>query len=388
MDSSKLKIETPIEVNGYILLAEIGRGSTGCVRVARKSETNIDYCVKIVPKILLITEEDKTFFTREYETLRVIDHPNISRFIELTEDENNFYLFMEYCLGIPLQRILSLDGPLPERRIQIIFKQLMQALEYLHSKNIAHRDIKPDNIIINNSDQLKLVDFGLCTNHSDVLRQTFCGSPAFAAPECICRKPYEATASDIWSAGVLLYAMAVGQLPWKINNINLMVRQIVEGKYCFPNTVNQQMQSFIKSLMTNDPQHRPTASQALASSYLRFPTIMVRPRAKFANRKIVSQSFDNSPLHKIKSNPSFTPIRRPMTGKSVPIHSQSSHRKPINHLNNKSFDITPPNTPSSSKRGSFHRNKLYQSVSIDKFELDETPHSPRMINSRDQSTQP
>ena len=166
----KIHIHTPVEINGYVLLAEIGRGSTGCVRIAHQIATDTDYCVKILPKQNISSPEDKAFFDVECETLRGLAHPNIVRFIDLTDDDENYYLFMEYCRGISLQVMLNRDESIPERHIQIIFKQLIQALSYLHSNKVAHRDIKPDNIIINNMHQLKLVDFGLCTNNSGTLR--------------------------------------------------------------------------------------------------------------------------------------------------------------------------------------------------------------------------
>lgn len=391
---AKFQIHSPIEINGFVLLAEIGRGSTGCVRVARQISTETDYCVKIVPKQFLTSAEDKAFFDRECETLRSVIHPNVVQFIDLTDDEENYYLFMEYCRGTSLQAMINQSGQISERLIQIIFKQLMLALSYLHSNNVAHRDIKPDNIIINNMHQLKLVDFGLCTNNSDALRETFCGSPAYAAPECICRRPYDASSSDIWSAGVVLYAMATGQLPWRINNLNLMINQIVEGKYAIPSYINPQLQNLIKSMLNPDPAERPKADQILSSKYFNVITPVLKPRIVPKKGKIHSSSVDlteklrqnrrNSPsplncptrtpnarfsLEKNSSNPIF--VLNQVNGDDASGNGEDSDK--IRNLTPQGsskgkLEIAPPPAPITPRRpGSFHRVRFPKSIPSDKM---------------------
>lgn len=385
----KVHIHPPIEIKGFVILAEIGRGSTGCVRIARQVSTETDYCVKIMPKNLISTPEDKAFFNCECETLRSLIHPNVVQFIDLAEDDENYYLFMEYCRGASLQSMLNRDGLIPERLIQIIFKQLIQALFYLHSNKIAHRDIKPDNIIINNAHQLKLVDFGLCTNNANSLRETFCGSPAYAAPECICRKPYDATSSDIWSAGVVLYYMATGQLPWQINNLNLMIRQIVEGKYAIPSYLNLQLQSLIKLMLNPDPCERPTPEQILSSKFFNVLTPVLKPRINKKKNKLHASSVDltgklnqkhlNGPIPLFNS--SRTPTHRitleknssnPLLLKSTDDSSNNYDDSENCHVIHKEcskekIEVTPPPTPMIPRRpGTYHRVRFQRSFSNDK----------------------
>lgn len=398
----KVHIHSPIEIKGFVILAEIGRGSTGCVRIAHQISTETDYCVKIMPKKLISTPEDKAFFDCECETLRGVIHPNVVQFIDLAEDDENYYLFMEYCRGASLQSMLNRDGMINERLIPIIFKQLIQALSYLHTNKIAHRDIKPDNIIINNMHQLKLVDFGLCTNNTNSLRETFCGSPAYAAPECICRRPYDATSSDIWSAGVVLYYMATGQLPWQINNLNLMIRQIVEGRYAIPSFLNPQLQSLIKSMLNPDPCKRPTPEQILASKYFNVLTPVLKPRVPQKRVKLHASSVDltgklnqkqfNSPIPLTRST--RTPNHR------IPLEKNSSNPILLNSIevsnndNNNNFEdsgvcnllpknfskekieVTPPSTPIIPRRpGTYHRVRFQKSFSNDKAKHQPSPRA-------------
>ncbi|OHT12785.1 CAMK family protein kinase [Tritrichomonas foetus] len=355
--NESLNVRAPVEINGYILLAEIGRGSTGCVRIAREAQTSEDYCVKIVPKNTIVTAEDRAFFNREIETMRGLSHQNIVEFIDFCEDENNYYLFMEYCRGMSLQQIVSNDGALAEKAIQVVFRQLISALNYLHSKNVAHRDIKPENIIINcgpngciTNSSLKLVDFGLCTDNSNQLRETFCGSPAYAAPECICRRPYDAKESDVWSAGVVLYVMAVGQLPWKINNMNHMIRQIVDGKYSIPSFLNPQLQNLIRSMMNLDPKERPSPHMILSSPFLRVVVPVMRPVVPARHKRVPMRK--SMPLTKNQTSPMFE-----------------------NHI-----AVTPP---TSSRRHTYQRLHLHKTVSTDNLILQkerEKPPSPPIGN--------
>ena len=170
---------------------------------------------------------------------------------------------MEYCKGESLQAAIDKPGNLPENYIISVFKQLLSALQYLHETGIGHRDLKPDNILVCAGQHVKIVDFGLSTNDNSQLRTTFCGSLAFAAPECIQREPYIASKADIWSSGVILYMMAVGKLPWNTTNLVRMMKRIVAGKYTVPANVPSNIQELIRSMMNVNPNQRPLASQLL-----------------------------------------------------------------------------------------------------------------------------
>ena len=348
MDTS-IQVKVPVEVNGYIILAEIGSGSTGCVHIAREISTGKDFCVKIVPKYLMKSQEDHAFFNRECSTLRSLSHPNVVEFVDLCEDSDNYYLFMEYCKGTTLQSLVANDGPLQDKAIMVVFRQLMVVMCYLQSMNVAHRDIKPDNIIVNGLNQLKLVDFGLCTDNSGNLRQTFCGSPAFAAPECILRQPYDAKASDIWSCGVVLYTITVGQLPWKTSNINHMIKQIINGRYTIPSYINPHLQNLIRSMLNVDPKERPSPQVILTSSFFKMHVPVTKPRIPSkrnlgVNRSSVpiglnlNRNQSNLFLDKSKT----VPISQPSSEKKTGFHRTTMLQRVVSHENFQAKPVTPP----------------------------------------------
>lgn len=318
----------PPMVSGFRLLCEIGTGATGTVRLAKRKREDSSAlgesieeksCCKIIPKSSITTENERNLFHSEIEAMSTVVHPNIAAFIEFYEDDDNFYIFQEYCKGISLLDYVNRKDKLSEGEAAKIFIQLMQAINYLHSMHIAHRDIKLDNIMLvpednpdwlkvsrsccnfashANSDsnllisrrgnseveyKVKLIDFGLCTLHSDELRGTFCGSPLYAAPECLCSQPYDATKSDIWSAGVVFYIMVTGLFPWDPNNITKMVHSIVANEYEIPSSVSPQCSRFIRKMMSPDPKQRPSAIQILKDSDLAL-LMPVRPNGRFIPR--------------------------------------------------------------------------------------------------------
>ena len=253
----------PRYIGNYTILNQIGEGATAKVHMARNTDTQETLCVKILEKKQINTEETFTFFRREVSIISSINHPNIAKYYDLLEDSQFYFLFMEYCKGESLQAAIDKPGNLPENFIISVFKQLLSALQYLHEAGIGHRDLKPDNILIGPGQHVKIVDFGLSTNDNSQLRTTFCGSLAFAAPECIQREPYIASKADMWSAGVILYMMAVGKLPWNTTNLVRIMKNIVAGKYTIPTNVPNNCQELIRAMMNVNPNQRPLASELL-----------------------------------------------------------------------------------------------------------------------------
>lgn len=315
----------PPVINGYRLMCEIGSGAAGTVRLAKRKKDGSDEsaeekcCCKIIQKSSLATEDERNFFQSEIEALSMIVHPNIASLIEFCEDDDRYYIFQEYCKGVSLLDYVNRKNQLSEGEAAKLFIQLIQAINYLHSMNIAHRDIKLDNIMLvvdDNNDSLKyshsccnfgprfnnesnrtlyqrssyeveynvkLIDFGLCTLHCDTLRETFCGSPLYAAPECLCSQPYDAKKSDIWSAGVVFYIMVTGAYPWDPNNLSKMLNCIVSNDYSIPSTVSPRCSQLIKKMINPDPNQRPSALQLLNDSDLLL-LMPVRPNGRFLSR--------------------------------------------------------------------------------------------------------
>lgn len=162
---------------------------------------------------------------REIRILQILHHPNIVKIYDVVETNNHLNIIMEYLPGISLGAYLKNhpNKKVPEKNCRIIFKQLAKALAYMHQHSIAHRDIKLENIILDDNLIPKLIDFGFSTciePHKKVRCfvievKIFCGTPSYMAPEVVQRKEYRGEAADIWALGVLLFVSLTGIFPFK-----------------------------------------------------------------------------------------------------------------------------------------------------------------------------
>lgn len=221
---------------------------------------------------------------KEINALRLCHHPNIARFHEVLEVENSVYLVMEFVPHGELFDYIKHKGRLSEPEAAHMARQLLLALSYCHHMGVAHRDVKPENILIDESGNIKLVDFGLCSFYSSAdsvggdnmdahldpdaepsrnarddpgsLLHTQCGSPHYAAPEVLLGVGYHGPSADIWSFGVLLYAMVTGSLPFTARVIPQLVQKIVAGVYRMPAYLSPLLKHLISGILRVNPKDR------------------------------------------------------------------------------------------------------------------------------------
>jgi len=300
------------DIGSYRILQQIGGGATSHVHLARSLDSGETICVKIVNKSRLEKPNELELFLREVSVLSRISHKNIIKYIDFLEDSDRYFLFIEYCNGKSLQSLIFRSNRISEEHSKRIMKQLLSALDYLHTNGISHRDIKPENIIVDSEYRLKLIDFGLTTENAGNLSTTYCGSPIYAAPECLSEQPYIPYFADIWSAGLILYVMAVGSLPWKNSNVNHLIKTIISTTVSIPDFVPSGCSSLISKMLKNNPTDRQQASKLLQHSWLGIPNELVQSNSKPV---FFSQNRSNSPrspiiLVKKKPNPEF-PVSPP-----------------------------------------------------------------------------
>ena len=175
---------------------------------------------------------------------------------------------MEYICG-DLLNFIRKRSKLSESTAKIIFKQLMEGLKYIHSKNIVHRDIKLDNILIDLSNTIKICDFGVSREilPGDIMHE-HCGTPAYIAPEIFKNNGYEGFGCDVWSAGVSLYYMLGGIQPFKGSNINELKKCIINGKYDKLDNVSDEVNDLIDGMLQVDVKKRFSVNQVLNHSWL------------------------------------------------------------------------------------------------------------------------
>ncbi|KAF5274632.1 hypothetical protein FQR65_LT04332 [Abscondita terminalis] len=239
VDTTSEKKLTVLESHGYYLGKTIGSGSYATVRVAHSERHVGNVAVKIVSKFTAPADYLKKFLPREIEVVKGLKHPNLIRFLQAIETTHRVYIVMEYAENGSLLDIIRRDSYIDENRARRWFQQLVEAVDYCHERGVVHRDIKCENLLMDNGYNIKLSDFGFARGHLKPINgqlpysETFCGSYAYASPEILRGIPYQPQQSDIWSMGVVLYAMVFGRLPFDDANYNLLLKQ-VSSKVTFP----------------------------------------------------------------------------------------------------------------------------------------------------------
>ena len=169
---------------------------------------------------------------------------------------------MEYASGGELFDFIVLKRRLTELEACKFFQQIICGVEYLHKLRIVHRDLKPENLLLDHKKNIKIVDFGLSNlyNKGELLK-TPCGSPCYAAPEMISGKNYSGLSVDIWSCGIILFAMICGYLPFDDTNNDVLYKKISSGDYKIPSFVSEKAKDLMKKILTTDPNKRVTIQQ-------------------------------------------------------------------------------------------------------------------------------
>eukprot|EP00117_Sycon_ciliatum_P040631 scpid58394/ scgid3025/ Maternal embryonic leucine zipper kinase; Protein kinase Eg3 len=229
--------------------------------------------IKIMDKAGLGEDLPRAF--REIETLKLLRHQHICQLYEVVETPDKLYVVMEYAPGGELFDYIVAKDRLKEPEARKFFRQICSAVAYVHSKGFAHRDLKPENLLLDDKQNIKLIDFGLVANPSslDDPLQTCCGSPAYAAPELIKGRPYLGTEADIWSMGVLLYALLCGFLPFDHDNTAYLYRLIQAGKYEVPKWLSTASTQLISELLVTNPTRRLTVDVLIQHTWMNTGTL-------------------------------------------------------------------------------------------------------------------
>ena len=260
-----------VEIGNYVLSHTLGEGSYGKVKLAVNKETGEEVAIKIIPKSEFLQSPDlQEKVQREISLMKIVSHPGILKLIDVLESQRHLYIVMEYAEQGELFDYLVTNQFLEPNVAIEFFRQIVCTVDYLHSLGICHRDLKPENLLIDEFGRVKISDFGLSRFvDKNGLVDTPCGSPCYASPECVSGKPYDGRKSDIWSIGVISYAMLTGQLPWTKRNQQQLFEQIRRGEYIIPNYLSEQCRNFIQGLMTVDTTRRLTVDLALAHPWIR-----------------------------------------------------------------------------------------------------------------------
>jgi len=257
------------QVGKYIYSTKIiGKGSFSRVYKGLDTETDLIIALKIIDKTNLKEEIIKRLHD-EIKLLTKLHHEGIAELKEFLQDEDHFYLILEYCAGGDLSNLIK-KGRIPENIACNYMKQMANALLYLKTRNIVHRDLKPQNILLSEDLKcLKLTDFNFARElYDNDLAQTLCGSPLYMAPEIIEKHEYTVK-SDLWSVGMILYEMVYGKSPyWDAYNIMDLLEKIKKRPIPFTNIVSPDCNELLKGLLQVNPAERCTWSQFFNHDWL------------------------------------------------------------------------------------------------------------------------
>ena len=246
------------QITNYILKEDIGEGNFGKVKLAIYKETKEKFAIKILNKEQIRIKMKNTIF-QENDIITKFNHINVIFVFAIIEDSDNYYIVMEYCKKGELFDYIVAHQYLSEEESSIFFYQLINGVDYIHSKGIAHRDLKPENLLLTENKILKIIDFGLSHEFNEGhFLLTKCGSPSYASPEIIKGTEYDGFKTDIWCCGIILYAMVCGYLPFEGENNDILFKNIVKCEPEIPDYLSNECQEIIRGILKEDPMERIT----------------------------------------------------------------------------------------------------------------------------------
>lgn len=298
------KAKRKTHIGPWQLGRTLGKGATGRVRLAKHAFTGQSAAIKIVSKKSAAMVQSASMRQMDYDTtvssniggrrtmpfgiereiviMKLIEHPHVVSLYDIWENRGELYLVLEFVEGGELFDYVMRNGALPESEAVRLLRQLIAGLSYCHRFNICHRDLKPENILLDDNLNIKIADFGMAALQPiGQYLTTSCGSPHYAAPEIIAGRQYQGNMSDIWSVGIILYAMLNGFLPFDGGDLNSTLAQVRKGEYYLSPNLSVEAADLIQRILQKRPENRiPMAEiwrHPLLRKYEKIHSTMVAP---------------------------------------------------------------------------------------------------------------
>ncbi|CAG2243797.1 5'-AMP-activated protein kinase catalytic subunit alpha-2-like isoform X16 [Mytilus edulis] len=251
-----------VKIGHYILGETLGTGTFGKVKIATHYITSHKVAVKILNRNKIKSLDVVSKIKREIQNLKLFRHPHIIKLYQVMSTPTDIFMVMEYVAGGELFDYIVKKGKLKEPEARRFFQQIISGVEYCHRHMIVHRDLKPENLLLDDKLNVKIADFGLSNMMQDgEFLRTSCGSPNYAAPEVISGKLYAGPEVDIWSCGVILYALLCGTLPFDDEHVPTLFRKIKSGIFAVPDYLNKEVVGLLCIMLQVDPLKRATTAQ-------------------------------------------------------------------------------------------------------------------------------
>ncbi|CAO3600529.1 unnamed protein product [Absidia cylindrospora] len=255
-------------IGDYYVGKTLGKGASGRVKLGIHKHTGEQVAIKIISKAHLAANPAiEKAVRREIAIMKLIRHPNVMTLVDVIDDANSsdINLILEYVQGGELFEYLVGKGRLGDAEARKHFQHIILGLDFCHHHLICHRDLKPENLLLDSKNNIKIADFGMASlQPTGSMLETSCGSPHYASPEIVAGMPYNGSASDIWSCGVILFALLTGHLPFDDENIRQLLKKVKAGKYVMPDDISRNAQDLIRRILVVDPSKRLTMDQIMA----------------------------------------------------------------------------------------------------------------------------
>ena len=330
----------------YLFGREIGHGAFGKVNLCLHIGSGHLVAMKTFVKNNTKYKESKEKLKNEVEVLSKLHHPFINQILDNFETDTHFFIVMEYICG-DLLTFIRKRNKLNEQIAKVIFKQLIEGLKYIHKKNIIHRDIKLDNILIDTTNTVKICDFGVSRKiqKGEKIYER-CGTPAYIAPEIYKKIGYTGFQSDVWSAGVTLYYILSGNLPFKGNNIRDLENAILLGEYKKIRDISFEASDIIDRMLKLNPAERITIEELLKHPWLKNVNLSNRHKLNIftkAEKKVLSKyyiDYLNSSKTDLLENFTYRNLTIDNSKKRLGGNTKSVIYAPYNTCMNENEDFT------------------------------------------------
>jgi serine/threonine protein kinase len=265
-------VKKPLLLGRFEVGKMLGQGNFAKVYYARNVGTGEEVAIKVIEKEKIFKSGLTAHIKREIAVLRRVRHPHIVQLYEVMATKLRIYFVMEYVRGGELFARVA-KGPLTEPEARRYFQQLISAVAFCHARGVYHRDIKPENLLVDDAGDLKVSDFGLSAVaeqiRHDGLFHTFCGTPAYVAPEVLSRRGYDAAKADLWSCGVVLFVLGAGYLPFQDRNLVGMYRKIHRGDFRCPKWFSPDLLRLLHRLLDTKPLRRAAVDEIMENDWFK-----------------------------------------------------------------------------------------------------------------------
>uniref|UniRef100_A0A8C6T8M0 non-specific serine/threonine protein kinase n=1 Tax=Neogobius melanostomus TaxID=47308 RepID=A0A8C6T8M0_9GOBI len=275
--AQKPLIRGPVRVGFYDIERTLGKGNFAVVKLARHRITKTEVAIKIIDKTQLDAVNLEKIY-REVQIMKMLAHPHIIKLYQVMETKNMLYLVTEYAKNGEIFDYLAKHGRLSETDARRKFWQILSAVEYCHNRNIVHRDLKAENLLLDGHMNIKIADFGFGNffQPGEPLT-TWCGSPPYAAPEVFEGQQYEGPQLDIWSMGVVLYVLVCGALPFDGPTLPVLRQRVLEGRFRIPYFMTEDCEHLIRRMLVLDPSKRLSVAQIKEHKWMALEIPVSRP---------------------------------------------------------------------------------------------------------------